>query len=179
MDLFISLGHRQCIEGKLQALKSKNKEFCNSHEADNKNERSEVQTVHFSASPYRARMVPFSAVRQNAWSGAKTHGTVLFSLEQYVKILAKLLANKLHLVIGSVISETQSIFVKDSQILDGILIVSEVVDDARKSKKEFLLFKVNFEKSYDFVDWGYLDVVMGLVSFRALWRKWIRECAWG
>lgn len=90
-----------------------------------------------------------------------------------------MLANKLHLVIGSVISETQSIFVKDSQILDGILIVSEVVDDARKSKKEFLLFKVNFEKSYDFVDWGYLDVVMGLVSFRALWRKWIRECAWG
>jgi hypothetical protein len=77
------------------------------------------------------------------------------------KILAKLLANKLHLVIGSVIFETQSMFVKDRQILDAILIMSEVVDDARKSKKELLLFKVHFEKAYDFMDSGYLDVVMG------------------
>jgi len=82
MDLFIALGHRQCIEGKLQALKWENKEFRNSQEADSKNARSEVQTLHFSASPYRARMVPFPAARQNAWSGAKTHGTVLFSLER-------------------------------------------------------------------------------------------------
>jgi hypothetical protein len=34
MDLFIALGHRECIEGKLQALKWENKEFCNSQEAD-------------------------------------------------------------------------------------------------------------------------------------------------
>ncbi|KAK2351444.1 hypothetical protein QL285_097260 [Trifolium repens] len=46
------------------------------------------------------------------------------------KILAKLLANRLRLVIGSVISETQTAFVKDRQILDGILIANEVVDEA-------------------------------------------------
>jgi hypothetical protein len=37
-------------------------------------------------------------------------------------------------------------------------------------------FKVDFEKAYDFVDWGYLDVVMERMSFPSLWRKWIREC---
>ena len=26
------------------------------------------------------------------------------------------------------------------------------------------------------VDWGYLDSVLGRMSFPALWRKWIREC---
>ncbi|GAU20182.1 hypothetical protein TSUD_352460 [Trifolium subterraneum] len=51
-------------------------------------------------------------------------------------------------------------FVKDRQILDGILIANEVVDEARKSHKELLLFKVDFEKAYDSVDWGYLDTVM-------------------
>jgi hypothetical protein len=56
------------------------------------------------------------------------------------KILAKVLANKLRLVIGSVISEPQTTFVKDRQILDGILIAYEVVDEARKTKKELLLF---------------------------------------
>ena len=65
---------------------------------------------------------------------------------------------------------------KNRQILDGILIANEVVDEARKSKKELMLFKVNFEKAYDSVDWGYLDSVMGCMSFPVLWRKWIREC---
>jgi hypothetical protein len=87
------------------------------------------------------------------------------------KILAKLLANRLRRVIGSVISETQTAFVKDRQILDGILIANEVVDEARRSKKELLLFKVDFEKAYDSVDWGYLDAVMGKMGFPSLWRK--------
>ncbi|XP_024640828.1 uncharacterized protein [Medicago truncatula] len=92
------------------------------------------------------------------------------------KILAKILANRLRQVIGSVVSETQSAFVKDRQILDGILIANEVVDEARRSKKDLLLFKVDFEKAYDSVDWGYLDEVMGSMSFPTVWRKWIREC---
>ncbi|MCI62351.1 cysteine-rich receptor-like protein kinase, partial [Trifolium medium] len=70
------------------------------------------------------------------------------------KILAKVLANRLRLVVGGVIYETQSAFVKDRQILDGILLVNEVVDEARKFMKELLLFKVDFEKAYDSVDWG-------------------------
>ncbi|CAJ2642053.1 unnamed protein product [Trifolium pratense] len=92
------------------------------------------------------------------------------------KILAKVLANRLCLVIGSVISESQTAFVKDRQILDGILIANEIVDEARKSKKELMLFKVDFEKAYDSVDWSYLDKVMESMSFPTLWRKWIREC---
>jgi hypothetical protein len=92
------------------------------------------------------------------------------------KILSKVLANRLRKVIGGLISETQSTFVKDRQILDGVLIANEVVDEARKSKKELMLFKVDFEKAYDSVDWGYLDVVMNKMAFPVLWRKWIKEC---
>ena len=92
------------------------------------------------------------------------------------KIIAKLLANRLRMVISSVVSETQSAFVQNRQILDGILIANEVVDEARKLKKELMLFKVDFEKAYDSVDWGYLDSVMEGMSFPVLWRKWIREC---
>jgi hypothetical protein len=39
-----------------------------------------------------------------------------------------------------------------------------------------MLFKVDFEKAYDSVDWGYLDSVMKGMSFPVLWRKWVREC---
>ncbi|GAU49577.1 hypothetical protein TSUD_179910 [Trifolium subterraneum] len=85
------------------------------------------------------------------------------------------IANRLRLVIGNVIFESQTAIVKDMQILDGILIANEAVDEARKSKKEMILFKEDFEKARDSVDWGYLDVVMGRMSFPTLWRKWMKE----
>jgi len=68
------------------------------------------------------------------------------------KILSKVLANRLRLIIGRVVSDTQTTFVKERQILDGILIANEVVDEAQKSNKELILFKVDFEKAYDSVD---------------------------
>jgi len=37
--------------------------------------------------------------------------------------------------------------VKGRQILDGIMGANEVVDEARKRKKELLLFKVDFKES--------------------------------
>ena len=61
------------------------------------------------------------------------------------------LANKLRLVIGTVVSEEQTAFVKDRHILDGILIASEVVDEARRMNKEIILFKVDFEKAYPYI----------------------------
>jgi len=92
------------------------------------------------------------------------------------KILAKVLANRLRSVIGSVVSESQSAFVKGKQILDGILIANEAVDEATRLKKELLLFKVDFEKAYDSVEFNYLDSVMTNMNFPRLWRKWILEC---
>ena len=92
------------------------------------------------------------------------------------KILAKILANRLKVVIGSVISGAQSAFIKGRQILDGILVANEIVDEARKCKKELILFKVDFEKAYDSIDWNYLDEVMMKMGFPTLWRKWIKEC---
>jgi hypothetical protein len=68
----------------------------------------------------------------------------------------------LRLVIGSAISESQTAFVKNGQILDGVLIANEVVDEARRSKKELLLFKVDFKKAYDSVDW---------VTWTMLWGR--------
>ena len=34
------------------------------------------------------------------------------------------------------------------------------MDDAKRLKKDFLLFKVDFEKAFDSIDWFYLEAVM-------------------
>ncbi|XP_024628614.1 uncharacterized protein [Medicago truncatula] len=92
------------------------------------------------------------------------------------KVLAKVLANRLRSILSYVVSDNQSAFVRGRQILDGILIANEVVDEAKRQKKELLLFKVDFEKAYDSVDLNYLNSVMLNMNFPTLWRKWIMEC---
>jgi hypothetical protein len=51
------------------------------------------------------------------------------------KVLAKILANRLRAVIGSVVSDSQSTFVKGKQILDGNLVANEAVDEACRLHK--------------------------------------------
>jgi hypothetical protein len=113
---------------------------------------------------------------QNGKLAKGLNSTFIALVGSLYKILAKVLANRLRLVIDSVIFDSQTTFVKIREILDGIVIANKVVDEARRSKKELLLFKVDFEKAYDSVDWDYLDDVMGKMAFPVLWRKWIREC---
>ncbi|GJW68642.1 putative RNA-directed DNA polymerase, eukaryota, reverse transcriptase zinc-binding domain protein [Tanacetum coccineum] len=55
------------------------------------------------------------------------------------KIIAKVLANRLSKVIASVVSEVQMAFVKGRQIIDGPLIVDEIIAWAKKRKKRFLI----------------------------------------
>jgi len=87
------------------------------------------------------------------------------------KILENVLANNFSKVVGSVISESHSAFIKGRKIIDGILIANEMVDDTRSLTKELLLLKVNFEKTFDSVDWWYLEDVMVRMNFSTLWRK--------
>jgi hypothetical protein len=71
------------------------------------------------------------------------------------KIMSKVLANILKRVMHNIISGVQSAFVKGRQILDGVLIANEVVDEAKRLKRDAVLLKVDFEKAYDSVDWNF------------------------
>lgn len=51
-----------------------------------------------------------------------------------------MLANKLKIIICSVIYETQSTFISGRKILDEILVDNEIMDEANKKKKKVILF---------------------------------------
>ncbi|GKA61377.1 RNA-directed DNA polymerase, eukaryota [Tanacetum coccineum] len=93
------------------------------------------------------------------------------------KIIAKILSNRLVNVLGGIVSEVQSAFVANRQILDGPFILNEVIQWCKAKKKQTLIFKVDFEgKAYDSVRWDFLDDVLCKFGFGDKWRRWIQCC---
>ncbi|GJV83550.1 RNA-directed DNA polymerase, eukaryota [Tanacetum coccineum] len=94
------------------------------------------------------------------------------------KFIAKVLANRLSKVLPSVVvvGEAQMAFIKGRQIVDGPLIVNEIIAWAKKHKKRLMFLKVDFEKAFDSLSWPFLFSIMEQVGFSREWIIWIRSC---
>ncbi|GJR12103.1 RNA-directed DNA polymerase, eukaryota [Tanacetum coccineum] len=92
------------------------------------------------------------------------------------KIIAKILANCLVMGLGDLVSEVQSAFIANRQILDGPFILNELIQWCKSKKKQTMIFKIDFEKAYDSVRWDYLDDVLEKFGFGSKWRGWIHNC---
>lgn len=55
----------------------------------------------------------------------------------------------------SIIAPMQSAFIGGRQIIDLMLIANEVVEDYRAKKKKGWILKLDLEKAFDRVDWGF------------------------
>ncbi|GJR82179.1 RNA-directed DNA polymerase, eukaryota, reverse transcriptase zinc-binding domain protein [Tanacetum coccineum] len=98
------------------------------------------------------------------------------------KIIAKILANRLVTVLGNIVNDMQSAFIKDRKILDGPFILNEIFQWCKLKKKHSFILKIDFEKAYDSVHWDYLDDVLRKFGFGEKWCGWIQEClrsSWG
>ncbi|GJQ92236.1 RNA-directed DNA polymerase, eukaryota [Tanacetum coccineum] len=62
------------------------------------------------------------------------------------KIIAKILANRLTLVISDLVSDVQSAFITNRQILDGPFILNELISWCKHKKINAMIFKVDFKK---------------------------------
>ncbi|GKC04918.1 RNA-directed DNA polymerase, eukaryota [Tanacetum coccineum] len=92
------------------------------------------------------------------------------------KIIAKILANRLSLVILDLINEVQIAFVPNRQILDGPFILNELISWCKHKKVNTMIFKVDFKKAFDSIRWVYLDHILKSFGFGDTWRSWIFGC---
>ncbi|GLU21787.1 hypothetical protein SLE2022_379030 [Rubroshorea leprosula] len=65
------------------------------------------------------------------------------------KLISKILAKRLRLVLDKVISEVQSAFVKGRLLIDSVVITNETIDEIKKNGRRSFVFKVDFEKADD------------------------------
>nr|GEW91937.1 RNA-directed DNA polymerase, eukaryota [Tanacetum cinerariifolium] len=92
------------------------------------------------------------------------------------KIIEKIRANHLSFIISDLVSDVQTAFVFNRQILDGSFILNDLISWCKHKKIKAMIFMVDFEKAFDFVRWDYLDDVLKSFGFGVKWRSWISGC---
>ncbi|GJZ86962.1 putative RNA-directed DNA polymerase, eukaryota, reverse transcriptase zinc-binding domain protein, partial [Tanacetum coccineum] len=88
------------------------------------------------------------------------------------KVISKLLALRKLLTLLLALTNRPS----GRQILDGCLIANEIIRRAKLEDQRLLLFKVDFEKSFDSVNWNFLLDIMRQMGFGLKWINWIASC---
>nr|GFB01043.1 RNA-directed DNA polymerase, eukaryota [Tanacetum cinerariifolium] len=90
------------------------------------------------------------------------------------KVITKILATRLSYVISNLISNVQTAFLPNCQILDGPFILNEILARCKHIHQQAMFLKVDFAKAYDLVRWDYLDDVLNAFGFGTRWRSWIQ-----
>jgi hypothetical protein len=85
------------------------------------------------------------------------------------KIIAKVITNRLKSVLENVISKSQIAFIKGRQILDPILIANECLGLRLRSREPGVICKIDLEKAYIHVNWGFLLYMLRRCDFGGKW----------
>ena len=96
-----------------------------------------------------------------------------------IKIISKVLANRLKQILPNLISPTQSAFVPGCLITDNVLVAFETLHcmkNYNSSALGFMALKLDMSKAYDRVEWVFLENVMRKMGFSKRWIGLIMVC---
>ena len=95
------------------------------------------------------------------------------------KLVSKVLAKRLKLILHKCISDNQSTFVPDKSILDNAMVAIEILHLTKtktKGNDKFVALKLDINKAYDGIGWDYLREVMVKMGFNQRWIQWMVMC---
>jgi hypothetical protein len=73
------------------------------------------------------------------------------------------------------ISNTQTAFIPGRYILEGVIILHEIVHELRVKKMKGIVLKLDFQKAYDKVQWDFMMDVMRKKNFPEKWLTWMKQ----
>lgn len=94
-------------------------------------------------------------------------------VHSFVKILTKILANRLAPRMDELIASNQSAFIRGRRIHDNFLLVQHTTRYLHRQKLARVLLKLDIQKAFDSVSWAFLIEVLTWLGFGAKWRMMI------
>jgi hypothetical protein len=95
------------------------------------------------------------------------------------KLVSKVIANRLKLVLGDIISPNQSAFVPGRLISDNTILAYEMahfMKRRRSGKTHYMAVKLDMSKVYDRVEWPFLKGVMRQLGFCEEFTELVMNC---
>jgi retron-type reverse transcriptase len=96
-------------------------------------------------------------------------------LNTSIKIITKLLANRLQRVILDLIHKNQYGFIKGRTIQDCLAWSFEYLHLYDKSRKELIILKLDFEKAFDKIEHQAMLEIMRHKGFDDIWMRWMKS----
>lgn len=96
-----------------------------------------------------------------------------------IKIITKVLANRMKGLLDGVIAENQSAFIPGRLISDNIMVGYEMIHylkRKRRGKQGFMALKIDMSKAYDRIEWDFLRALLCKVGFDDWWVQLILKC---
>nr|GEU61792.1 RNA-directed DNA polymerase, eukaryota [Tanacetum cinerariifolium] len=116
------------------------------------------------------RTVTYEEAKRAVWDCGtnKSPSQMDFPLNFTIRIGQQLMMTRLCVVLPYLISDVQSDFIANHQILDGPFILNELLSWCKFKNLNGMIFKIDFEKAFDSVKWDYLDETLKAFGF---WLK--------
>jgi hypothetical protein len=90
-----------------------------------------------------------------------------------VKIITKLLGERLQTVIIPLVHQNQYGFIKSRTIQDCLAWAFEYIHQCQQSKQEIVIIKLDFTKSFDTIEHNNIILMMKHLGFNDKWTNWV------
>ena len=95
-------------------------------------------------------------------------------LNSILKLITKLLADRLQKQIIPLIHRNQYGFIKTRSIQDCVAWAFEYIHQCQQSKRELVILKLDFEKAFDTIEHGTIILMLSKLGFSEKWIGWVQ-----
>lgn len=94
-----------------------------------------------------------------------------------IKVVSKIIANRLKPLMKDLVGEWQSSFIPGRQTVDNMVIAQEILHSLHKKKgaKKSMMIKIDLEKAYARINWGFLKEVIEVLGFNKKTQQYYYE----
>jgi hypothetical protein len=89
------------------------------------------------------------------------------------KIFTKVKVNRMNGIATKLVNPSQTAFIPGRIIMEGVVMLHETIHEIHRKKMSGVILKLDFEKTYDKVNWISLQQTLKMKGFLEKWCHWI------